>query len=425
MTAVTKEAAGARRIPGIGVLSRAGDASTLTIALGAGLASLSMNFWIPFLPLYMLHLGAASDPEALFWVGVATTGQGVARLVSGPIWGVLSDRVGRKFMFIRALYFASGTTAIAALATEPWHVAVAFACQGLFSGFIPAAVALTSVTAPESKLSQSLGLVTGAQYLGNTIGPAIGSGLALAFGLRGAIIGSAIMPALAATLVLFTVPRDRVGSAAGAAGQGKGSAEPVPPIRAIITTQLLLALFFYFFLFAMTQLVRLLTPVAMADLAGGSQGTAAVGLAFTVAGFASVIGVLVLARRLLVPGRYRAMLVAGCSVSALAHVLLAFAGSIPLFVAWFTMISLVQGAMLPASNTLIAASVPRTRRGTAFGLAGSAQALAFMVGPMSAAAFASISMTGGLLLLGLLFVLVALLVLVAFREPAAAESARA
>jgi hypothetical protein len=61
------------------VLARAGSASTLSIALGAGLASLSMNFWIPFLPLYMLHLGATSDANAFFWVAVATTGQGFAR----------------------------------------------------------------------------------------------------------------------------------------------------------------------------------------------------------------------------------------------------------------------------------------------------------------------------------------------------------
>ncbi len=186
------------------------SAAVLVIAFGAGMASFSMNFWIPFLPLYMLQLGATSDANALVWVGIATTGQGVARLVSGPIWGVLSDRVGRKLMYIRALYFATATTAIAAFATEPWHVAIAFACQGLFSGFIPAAVALTSVTVPDSKLNSSLGLVTAAQYLGNTVGPAVGAGLAIVFGLRGAIVAAAIMPALAATLVVFMVPRDRV-----------------------------------------------------------------------------------------------------------------------------------------------------------------------------------------------------------------------
>src|SRR5690606_27695454 len=173
----------------------------------AGIASFAMNFWIPFLPLYMIDLGATSDANALFWVGVATSVQGVGRLVTGPVWGILSDRYGRRLMFIRALGFASVTTAIVALATEPWHIAVALACQGIFSGFGPAAVALTSVTVPDVRLNASLGLVTGAQYLGNTLGPAVGSILAIALGMRGGIVAAGIMPALAALMVLLLVPK--------------------------------------------------------------------------------------------------------------------------------------------------------------------------------------------------------------------------
>ena len=196
------------------ITGRLDSGPVLPIATGTFMASLSMNFWMPFLPLYMLQLGATSDAEALFWIGVATTGQGVARLVAGPLWGALSDRVGRKPMYIRTLYFAMGTTLIATLATEPWHLAIAFTCQGLFSGFVPAAVALTSVTVPESRLSTSLGTVTAAQYLGSTVGPAIGAILAIAFGMRGAILASALLPAIAATMVLFLVAI-QLGSAAG------------------------------------------------------------------------------------------------------------------------------------------------------------------------------------------------------------------
>jgi len=403
-----------------GVLAKIGSASTLAIALGAGLASLSMNFWVPFLPLYMLELGAASDAEALFWVGVATTGTGIARLVSGPAWGMLSDRLGRKLMFVRALYFATATTLIAAFATEPWHVAVAFTFQGLFSGFIPAAVALTSVTVPDSKLSQSLGLVTGAQYLGNTVGPAIGAGLAVAFGLRGAIAGAALMPAVAATLVIFLVPRDEVRARKTASSADEEDGEPVPPMRSLVTVQLMTALGFYFFLFAMTQLVRLATPLAMGELEGDS-GAGAVGVAFTLAGIASVVGVLIVARRVVLPGRFRQALLVGCCASGVAHVLLALAGNVPLFVLWFSVISLLQAAMLPASNTIIASAVPRSRRGTAFGFAGSAQALAFMVGPMTAAGFAAVSMDAGFLTLGALFVLVGVGAWALLKEPRVEE----
>lgn len=394
----------------------AGNAATLTIAGAAGLASLSTNFWIPFLPLYMLELGADSDANALFWVGVATTSQGLARLVSGPLWGILSDRLGRKLMFTRALYFATVTTMIAAFATEPWHVAVAFACQGFFSGFIPAAVALTSVTVPDKRLSSSLGLVTGAQYLGNTAGPAIGAGLAILFGLRGAIIAAALMPALAATGVLFAVPRDVVEKPpANAAGPPAGSPQG-GSIWRLITPQFGLALFLCFFLFAMTQLVRLTTPLAIKDISGNSD-KGVVGLAFSIAGIGSVIGVLVVARRVVRAGAFRRALVIGSLLTAGAQLLLALSRSVPMYVTWFTAISLFQAAMLPASNTLIASNVPRARRGTAFGLAGSAQALAFMAGPMSAAGFAAVSLNFGFLVLGVMFLGLAVLLQIALREP--------
>ncbi len=395
--------------------TKMGSAEVIAIASGAGLASLAMNFWIPFLPLYMRHLGATSNANALFWVGVATTGQGVARLVSGPIWGVLSDRMGRKIMYLRALYFATATTMIAGFATEPWHVAIAFACQGLFSGFIPAAVALTSVTVPDNKLASSLGLVTGAQYLGNTIGPAIGAGLAIVLGLRGAIFAAAVMPAFAATMVLFTVPRDHIAPKA-VVEPGEQEVKG-PSIRSLLTFQFTLALFFYFFIFSITQLVRLTTPVALDDILNG-ESAGVVGIAFTLGGVASVVGVMFIARKLLNrPGAMRKVLVISAIAAGVLHILLALSMNVYAFIAVFALISLVTAAMLPASNTLIASNSPRERRGTAFGLAGTAQALAFMVGPMSAAIFAAISLQLGFVVLGVLCFALAGLLGWKLREP--------
>jgi len=407
-----------RRASGEGRRERRADSgAVLTIAAGAGLASLSMNFWIPFLPLYMLELGATSDANALFWVGVATAGQGIARFVAGPLWGVLSDRLGRKLMYVRALYFATATTMIATLATEPWHVAIAFACQGLFSGFIPAAVALTSVTVSEARLSKSLGTVTAAQYLGNTIGPAAGALLAIAFGMRGAIVAAALLPAIAATIVLFVVPRDVVEPRAPKRGAAPaaGSPEAAAPQRRLLSAQFGLAVLLFFVIFATGQLLRLTAPVSIAGFTGESA-TGIVGVAFTIAGVASVLGV-VLADRLVRPGRFARAIAGGMALTAVAHLLLAVSPSVAVYVGFFALISFLQATLLPASNTLIAMNVPRARRGTAFGLASSAQALAFIIGPMGAAVFAAVSLTFGYAFLAGLFALVGLLALLTLREP--------
>src|SRR5690606_11977781 len=233
-------------------------------------------------------------------------------------------------------------------------------------------------------------------YLGNTVGPAVGSLLAIVLGMRGAIVAAAMMPALAALMVVLIVPRDETKPAARPSDSEDSPLEavPTPPPPSFwrsLGFQFFLALFFYFFLSGGTQVVRLATPLALADLGGNADVEGIVGVAFTLAGIASMVGVLVLGRRYITPGRFRVMLGAGCAATALAHVCLAVSPGVAMYVVAFSAISLLQAAMLPPSNTLIASNVPRSRRGTAFGLAGSAQALAFIVGPMAAAWAAAVS----------------------------------
>ena len=375
--------------------------AVMAIALGAFLASFSMNFWVPFLPLYIKELGVTSDTRALFWAGLGMSFIGLARVVSGPFWGVLADRYGRKLMLVRALGFATLTTFIAVFATEPWHIVAALTCQGLFSGFIPASIALTSVTVPDSRLSQSLGFVSAAQYLGNTIGPAIGALLAVFVGFRGGMVFAAMMPAIAAVAVLVMVPRDEV--APRRSKEERRAAPPSARFWRMVGGQFYLLLAFYFFLFAANQMVRLASPVAIERLVGHSA-EGLVGIAFTVGGVASVAGLMLVNRRAAKPGNFRLLLALGCLAAGVCQLGLALAPSALPYIVAFAAASLVQAALLPATNTLIATNVDRDRRGTAFGVASSAQAAAFMVGPMAATAFAAWSLATGFVVIGVLFV---------------------
>lgn len=390
--------------------------SVAFIALGAGIAAFSMNFWVPFLPLYMRDLGAETEAEQLFWAALALSSNGIFRMIGGPIWGVLSDRYGRKPMFVRALYAATVTTLIAVVATEPWHIAVAMACQGLLSGFIPAAVALTSVSVPQAKLTSGLGQVQGAQYAGTTVGPAVGALLAQVMDIRGAILVSAVMPAIAASLVLILVPRDRIAPRPTAQGAivRSGWRRAIPRDAGL---QFGLGLLLYFMIFTMIDLVRTAAPAALAALERGGSATAATGAAFTVSGLASVIGALGLSRLVGRPGQFRVSLTAVVVVCAVSHVALGLAPTVIAFIGAYGVASLARGAMLPATNTVIAASVPPERRGTAFGIAAAVQASAFIVGPMSAALFASVSLSLGFIALGFVLGVTAVITFLALQEP--------
>jgi DHA1 family multidrug resistance protein-like MFS transporter len=412
-----EDAAG--RLPGAAAAVRQGDpegrAATLVIAAAVCATAMSFNVWYPFLPLYALDLGATSDANAIFWVAVAITVQGIARLASSAVWGYMSDRYGRKLMVLRAMYLSSITFAVAALASEPWHLSLALGCQGFFSGFIPASVALVSVSVPDSRLNRSLSMVTGAQYLGTTTGPALGAALALAVGYRGSIAVAAVVPLLAATLVLLRVPRDQVGGMSPARAQGAASQlEPFRP-----SAQFVLAVLTLFSLYCMLELVRLATPIALKALEGGGDVAGVAGLTFSLAGLASAISVLALAPWLFNRGRMRTGMAMFCGLGAFGCALLAASSSVPVYVAGFLLIAVVISSMVPAGNTLIAANVVRSRRGTGFGVAASVQALSFAIGPLAASFFAAVSLDLGFAVIAGLFLALGLVLLSAVREPPA------
>ncbi|MGH2588179.1 MAG: MFS transporter, partial [Dehalococcoidia bacterium] len=128
-------------------------------------------------------------------------------------------------------------------------------------------------------------------------------------------------------------------------------------------------------------------------------------------------GAVLLSRWVSRPGWMRLSLTLLLVVSAFATALLGLAGSVVVFTLLFAIISLAQGAMLPASNTVIAASVPAERRGTAFGVASSVQALSFIVGPTSATIFAATSFATGFGNVGLALLATALATFLVLREP--------
>jgi len=385
----------------------------LTIAVAVGVTTMSFNCWWPFLPLYAIELGAKSDANALFWVAIATSIQGVARLLTGPIWGVISDRYGRKMMFLRALFLSSTIGGAAAFLSAPWQLSIPLGLAGVFSGFNPAAIALISVSVPDSKLNSSLSLVTGAQYVGATLGPAFGAVLAIVLDYRSTILVASFIPLITGAAVLWFVPRDAVGGAtATATTTPKEKLEPFKP-----SFQFWLAILLYLVIFALNQLLRLATPISLRAIEHKEHVAGLVGLTFSLGGLVSAISVLFVAPRFFRVGGMRSGVVGAICIAALGHVIVGVAGSTALYLAGFLTIAMVLSAMTPTSSTLIAANATRARRGTAFGIASSAQAISFAVGPIGAAVFAAVSLEAGFIFLAGMLLALALLLKLSLREP--------
>jgi DHA1 family multidrug resistance protein-like MFS transporter len=386
-------------------------ASVYVIAGAVCATSMSYNLWYPFLPLYTLELGATSDADAVFWMSIALTAQGAGRLASSAPWGYLSDRWGRKMMLLRALFLGSITFVIAAVASEPWHLAGALFCQGFFSGFVPASVALVSVIVPDARLNRSLSTITGVQYIGTTIGPALGAALTLFLSYRESIAVAAVVPMLASVAVLLFVPRDPVGLRHV---EGSDSTE-LEPFR--MSGQFKLAVGAVFTLWCLNELIRLATPIALKGIKGSENVAGEAGLAFSLAGLVGVISVLVIAPRIFRGNPAGPWLGIVCVLGAAGFVLTGVAASVPIYILGFLCVFLVFSAMVPALNTLIAANVRRSRRGTAFGVAATFQAGAFAVGPLAGAFFAAVSLDLGFYAAGAVFLALGFVLFAYVREP--------
>ena len=105
------------------------------LALVVFTAFLGFQFFSPFLPLYVQELGVTDPAQVAVWSGVlfAVT-PGVSGLL-GPLWGRLSDRVGRKLMLIRSLAGFVVIIAAMGLVTSVYQLFIARLLQGVFAGF--------------------------------------------------------------------------------------------------------------------------------------------------------------------------------------------------------------------------------------------------------------------------------------------------
>ncbi|HUL58766.1 MAG TPA: MFS transporter [Anaeromyxobacteraceae bacterium] len=130
---------------------------------------LGFGMVIPVMPLYAEGLGAPKE-----WIGLLMTGYSAMQFVFTPIWGRLSDRLGRRPLLLLSI----GMTAAAFLgyALAPsfgWLLA-----SRLFAGAATANIAIAQayiadVTPPEGR-AKGMGVLGAAFGLGFVLGPAIG-----------------------------------------------------------------------------------------------------------------------------------------------------------------------------------------------------------------------------------------------------------
>ncbi len=141
--------------------------SLIVVMLGFGMV-------IPIFPFYIENLGAGGSELGLL---VATSA--FLELVFGPVWGGISDRMGRKPVLLIGMMGYALSTFLFGISTELWMLFASRALSGvLSSATVTSAMAYVSDTTTEDERGGGMGALGAAMALGLILGPGAGGWLA-------------------------------------------------------------------------------------------------------------------------------------------------------------------------------------------------------------------------------------------------------
>ena len=165
----------------------------IVVMLGYGIV-------IPLFPFYIEKMGASGSH-----LGLLISTSAFLELLFGPIWGSVSDRVGRKPILLLGLLGYSLSSLLFGLSTELWMLFASRALSGVLSSATSStALAYISDSTSERDRGGGMGALGAAIGLGLILGPAAGgwmggSSLALPFFVAA---GSSLLALLLAALWL-------------------------------------------------------------------------------------------------------------------------------------------------------------------------------------------------------------------------------
>jgi len=345
----------------------------------------ALTLVIPLLAIYAEHFGASALEATLL---VSTFA--VCQLVSGPLLGRASDRVGRKPMLLVSQLGTFVGLLVMASARSLWMLYVARVIDGATAGNLSLAQAyIADNTAPEDR-ARSFALIGIAFGLGFFLGPSV-TGYLAQFGLRAPILAAA---GLSLTSVLCTaalLPNQRipgatspVDGASGPGGERLGALDWGAYVR-YFQRPVLAGLLAQFFLFAFAFATFTSGFALFAERRFTWQGhpftPREIGYLFAYAGFLGIVlqGGLIgrLVRRFGEP----TLVAAGFASMGLGFLFLGLIGALAPLVVVTTLSAFGQGVLRPTLTSLVTQSAGRHEQGVVLGLTQSLVSIAQIAAP--------------------------------------------
>lgn len=338
-----------------------------------------MTLVIPLLAIYAESFGATAL-QATLLISVFA----VCQLVSGPILGHASDRVGRKPMLILSQIGTFIGFIILARATSLWMVYLSRVIDGATAGNLSLAQAyIADNTAPENR-AKAFGLIGIAFGLGFFVGPSITGYLADAHSLNAPIYLAAGMSALSvlATAVLLR------GGPPAAHHPDRAAALRWSTYTRYFSRPGLGALLLQFFVYMLSFSVFVSGFALFAERRftwdGHPFGPREIGFAFSYVGLLGIFLQGVMIGRLVKAHGERRLVLAGFASLVLAYLMLGASATILALMAAGTIASFGNGVLRPALTSLITHRAGPHEQGIVLGITQSMTSLASIVAPPAA-----------------------------------------
>jgi MFS family permease len=376
---------------------------------------------LPLLPFYAEEFGATPLQVTLLIASFAAT-----QFVAVPVWGRVSDRLGRRPFIVAGLFASAVSYLIFGLAGSLATLFISRIAAGAAGGTISVAQAyVADTTGPEDR-AHGLGMLGAASGLGVLIGPAIG-GYFSGFGYHVPGFIAAGLCAANGIAAIFFLPESRRASPAstartdqapdrGAASRGQ-AATLQGWVRSMTSYPFYLLLLVYFLsIMSFTAMTAVLALYA--DRAFGMTAMD-MGIVFAVAGGTTVVvrGLLIgwLARRV---GERRIVL-AGTVVLALSLMAIPLVQNAAMIFALVPFWALAAGLTFPSLASLVSQGSDAESQGSMLGGQQVVGGIARVIGPVWAGALFGAVGIGSPFVVGAVLVTVA--ALVASRIPAPAH----
>jgi MFS family permease len=330
---------------------------------------LGFGMVVPTIPTYAAALGA---PEK--WTGLLMAGYSLMQFVFAPIWGQLSDRVGRRRMMLLSIAMTALSFFAFALApTWGWLLVARFFAGAATANLSIARAYVADLTTPETR-AKGMGLIGAAFGIGFTVGPAFG-GFLSHLSLAAPAWAAGALAAANGVAAWFILPEPPVHASAGrrprfAALWGEMR---VPGIRRLLGINLLALLAFS----ALESTFAFLAK----DVFGLSHART-----YYVFAYIGILAVVVqggMIGRLTRRFGERRLLLAGLALQAVSFVALPFAGSLSGLLLVLVPLSLGNGLTSPSLSALLSRMAHRDEQGGTLGIGESASALGRILGPES------------------------------------------